>query len=173
MPQAGIPSRLVGLGHSHGHSHGHGLGHAGHGHPLPPATHQVTPDLFIFPTMAIPNEALAKLLQEIEQKATFSQQQIGLVKAQITAKAREQRMLQLTTTEVDSLPKDTRVYEGVGKISRFVLTPTREVKQRLAKEGEEIKSDTANLEKKLHYLETTLKNSRDNFEQLLQAGSRS
>lgn len=82
--------------------------------------------------MAIPNEALAKvslrshtreisvdfsqLLQEIEQKAAFSQQQIGLVKAQMTAKAREQRMLQLTTTEVDSLPKDTRVYEGVGKM---------------------------------------------------------
>ncbi|KAK8192951.1 prefoldin subunit 1 [Phyllosticta capitalensis] len=121
--------------------------------------------------MAIPNEALAKLLQEIEQKAAFSQQQIGLVKAQMTAKAREQRMLQLTTTEVDSLPKDTRVYEGVGKM--FVLTPTNDVKHRLAKESEEAKSDTTNLEKKLHYLETTLKNSKDNFEQLLQAGSRS
>lgn len=58
----------------------------------------------------------AKLLQEIEQKAAFSQQQIGIVKAQMAAKAREQRMLQLTSSEVDSLPKDTNVYEGVGKM---------------------------------------------------------
>lgn len=57
-----------------------------------------------------------KLLQEIEQKAAFSQQQITIVKAQMAAKAREQRMLQLTSSEVDSLPKDTNVYEGVGKM---------------------------------------------------------
>jgi prefoldin subunit 1 len=56
------------------------------------------------------------LLQEIEQKAAFSQQQIGLVKAQIAAKNRESRMLELTKTEVESLPKDTNVYEGVGKM---------------------------------------------------------
>lgn len=40
------------------------------------------------------------------------------------------------------------------------------MKQRLAAEGEELKGDTVNLEKKLHYLETTYKNSRDNLEQL-------
>ncbi|EKG17577.1 Prefoldin beta-like protein [Macrophomina phaseolina MS6] len=118
--------------------------------------------------MSIPNEALQKLLQEIEQKAAFSQQQISLVKAQMTAKAREQRMLQLTTSEVDSLPADTNVYEGVGKM--FVWSPVEDVKTRLASESEELKSDTANLEKKLHYLETTYKNSRDNLEQLFKSG---
>ncbi|KAF2145467.1 uncharacterized protein K452DRAFT_264515 [Aplosporella prunicola CBS 121167] len=114
--------------------------------------------------MSIPPEALQKLLQEIEQKAAFSQQQMGLVKAQMAAKAREQRMLQLTTSEVDALPPDTKVYEGVGKM--FVFSPRDDVKQRLAAEGEELKGDTVNLEKKLHYLETTYKNSRDNLEQL-------
>ena len=57
-----------------------------------------------------------QLLQEIEQKAAFSQQQIGIVKAQMAAKTRESRMLQLTSSEVSSLPKDTHVYEGVGKM---------------------------------------------------------
>ncbi|EOD46551.1 putative prefoldin subunit 1 protein [Neofusicoccum parvum UCRNP2] len=118
--------------------------------------------------MSIPNEALQKLLQEIEQKAAFSQQQIGIVKAQMAAKTREQRMLQLTSSEVDSLPKDTNVYEGVGKM--FVWSPVPDVKTRLATESEELKSDTANLEKKLHYLETTYKNSRDNLEQLFRSG---
>lgn len=58
----------------------------------------------------------AQLLQEIEQKAAFSQQQMGIVKTQIAAKNRESRMLQLTSSEVDSLPKGTNVYEGVGKM---------------------------------------------------------
>ncbi|OJD38635.1 prefoldin subunit 1 [Diplodia corticola] len=120
--------------------------------------------------MSIPPEALQKLLQEIEQKAAFSQQQITIVKAQMTAKAREQRMLQLTTSEVDALPKDTNVYEGVGKM--FVWSPVDDVKKRLVSEGEELKSDTSNLEKKLHYLETTYKNSRDNLEQLFKSGPR-
>jgi prefoldin subunit 1 len=44
---------------------------------------------------------------------------------------------------------------------------------RLAKESDELKSDTSALEKKLHYLETTYRNSRENFEQILKsAGGR-
>jgi len=118
--------------------------------------------------MSIPNEALQKLLQEIEQKAAFSQQQIGIVKAQIAAKNREGRILQLTSSEVASLPEETNVYEGVGKM--FVWSPSADVKQRLAAESEELKSDTSNLEKKLHYLETTYKNSQQSIEQLFRSG---
>lgn len=56
---------------------------------------------------------------------------------------------------------------------RFVWSPVDEVKTRLVTEGEELKTDTVNLEKKLHYLETTYKNSRDNLEQLFnKAGPR-
>jgi prefoldin subunit 1 len=53
---------------------------------------------------------------EIEQKSIQSTQQIALVKAQISAKNRESRMLQLTANEVSSLPPSTVVYEGVGKM---------------------------------------------------------
>lgn len=49
-------------------------------------------------------------------------------------------------------------------------SPVEDVKKRLASESEELKSDTSNLEKKLHYLETTYKNSRDNLEQLFKTG---
>jgi chaperonin cofactor prefoldin len=53
---------------------------------------------------------------EIEQKSQFSSQQIQVVKAQMASKARENRMLQLTASEVSALPKETHVYEGVGKM---------------------------------------------------------
>lgn len=79
-------------------------------------------------------------------------------------------MIQLTTVELDSIPKDANVYEGVGKM--FVASPTADVKTRLSKETEEIKSDVGNLEKKLNYLETTYKNSQQHIEQLFKSGGR-
>ncbi|KAK4635115.1 putative prefoldin subunit 1 [Fulvia fulva] len=118
--------------------------------------------------MAIPNEKLQQLLQEIEQKAAFAQQQLGIVRTQIAAKTRENRMLQLSSTELDTLPKDTPVYDGVGKM--FVLTSTEDVKARQAKEAVEVKAEIANLEKKLHYLDTTYKNSQQHIEALFKNG---
>ena len=66
-------------------------------------------------------------MQDIESKAAFSQQQLAIVKAQMAAKQREIRLLQLTAKELDGLPAKTKVYEGVGKMlvssSRFPYTP--------------------------------------------------
>jgi len=83
--------------------------------------------------MAIPNEKLQQvrtsgalvidrllieqqLLQEISSKAQFAEQQLGIVNTQIASKKRESRRLQLSDTEMDALPKDTSVYDGVGKM---------------------------------------------------------
>jgi len=57
-------------------------------------------------------------------------------------------------------------------IHRFVLSPTADVERRLSSEAAELKSDINKLEKRLHYLETTHKNSRDNIDQILQSGGR-
>lgn len=61
-------------------------------------------------------DSIEQLIQEIESQAIASQQQIGVVKAQILAKQREIRLLDLTTTELGQIPSDTKVYEGVGKM---------------------------------------------------------
>ncbi|KAJ5935411.1 hypothetical protein N7466_004958 [Penicillium verhagenii] len=120
--------------------------------------------------MSVPPEALQKLLQEIETRAMASQQQISVTKAQLTAKQREIRMQQLTTKELSELPDETRVYEGVGKM--FVNVPIDTVNKRLTRESSESKAEISNLEKKLHYHETTFKNSRENFEQIIKSGGR-
>ena len=57
-------------------------------------------------------------------------------------------------------------------IYRFVLSPTADVEKRLTTEAGELKSDIGKLEMRLHYLETTHKNSRDNIEQILHSGGR-
>lgn len=58
----------------------------------------------------------SQLLQEIEAKAAFSQQQLGIVRSQLAAKQRESRLLELSSTELAALPTDTPVYDGVGKM---------------------------------------------------------
>jgi prefoldin subunit 1 len=55
---------------------------------------------------------------------------------------------------------------------RFVASPIADVEKRLSAEAEELKSDISNLEKKLLYLETTQKNSRDHIEQIFRTGGK-
>lgn len=55
---------------------------------------------------------------------------------------------------------------------RFVLSPTSDVEKRLASDTTVLKSDISNLNKKLHYLETTHKNSREHIEQIFKSGGR-
>ncbi|KAL8835297.1 MAG: hypothetical protein Q9170_003383 [Blastenia crenularia] len=120
--------------------------------------------------MSIPNEALQKLVQEIETQAVNAQREINVVKAAIASKQRDIRMLELTSTEVKQLSQDTKVYEGMGKM--FMCTPANNVQTRLALETAELKSDITSLNKKLHYLDTTHKNSREHIDQIFRSGGR-
>lgn len=65
-----------------------------------------------------------QVFQEISQKAAFAEQQLVIVRQQKTARTREGRMIELTSSEVSSLPKETKVYEGVGKMYVNVLNKT-------------------------------------------------
>ncbi|KAK5938555.1 hypothetical protein PMZ80_009527 [Knufia obscura] len=120
--------------------------------------------------MSIPNAALQKLLQEVEVQAIQSQQKIAQTQAEIGGKKREARLNQLTSSELDTLPKDNPVYEGVGKM--FVAVPIDTLNKRLNTESATLKKDITELEKRLHYQETTFKNSRQHIEKILQSGSR-
>lgn len=55
---------------------------------------------------------------------------------------------------------------------RFVAVPNKTVNDRLTAESASLKKDIAELEKKLHYQETTFKNSREHIEKILQTGAR-
>ena len=90
------------------------------------------------------------------------------MRGQIASKTREKRMLQLSDSELSTIPKDTPVYNGVGKM--FVLTTTEEVKQRQAKESTDVDKEMENLNKKLHYLETTYNNAQQHLEQIFKGG---
>ena len=50
------------------------------------------------------------------------------------------------------------------------MKPGQHIEKRLLSEIEELKSEVGNLNKKLHYLETTHKNSKDHITQILGSG---
>jgi prefoldin subunit 1 len=116
----------------------------------------------------------------------LSQQKITQTQAELSAKRRDARLNQLTYNELKSLSKDTKVYEGVGKmyatylsinrstdcVARFVAVPVTTLNRRLESESTTLNKDITDLEKKLHYQETTFKNSRQHIEKILQNGAR-
>ena len=56
---------------------------------------------------------------------------------------------------------------------RFVFSPAATVEKRLSSETTELKSDISNLNKKLHYLETTYKNSQEHMDRIFHSGGKS
>ncbi|KAH8676365.1 Prefoldin [Xylariales sp. PMI_506] len=118
--------------------------------------------------MSISNEALQKLVREIETQAILAQQQISLVRTQQASKQRELRMAQLTRTEISSLPSDTGVYEGVGKM--FVALPMDKLQGKLESQIKDAQKDVDSLGKKLQSLELTQKNSKDHIDRMLRGG---
>lgn len=57
--------------------------------------------------------------------------------------------------------------------SRFVSSHKTAVERKLTSEAGDLKSDISNLNKKLQYLETTYKNSREHIDQLFKSGGKS
>ncbi|CAJ2513364.1 Uu.00g014830.m01.CDS01 [Anthostomella pinea] len=115
--------------------------------------------------MSLSNEALHQLLREVETQAMAAQQQISLVRTQQASKQREMRMAELTRTEMSSLPADTNVYEGVGKM--FVSLPVSAMKGKLGAQIKEVEGEVDGLGKRLHYLEVSQKNNKDTITRLL------
>ncbi|AEO54394.1 hypothetical protein MYCTH_2088965 [Thermothelomyces thermophilus ATCC 42464] len=121
--------------------------------------------------MSISNEALQKLVREIESQAIAAQQQISLVRTQAASKQREMRLAQLTRNEIASLPSDTAVYEGVGKM--FVGVGVPALQDKLGSQIKDLETEVDALGKRLHYLETTAKNSQEHIEKMLKGAGQS
>ncbi|KAI0478666.1 ceramidase-domain-containing protein [Xylariaceae sp. FL0804] len=113
--------------------------------------------------------SLPQLLREVETQALAAQQQISLVRTQQTSKQREMRMAQLTRTELSSLPPDTNVYEGVGKM--FVSLGVSDMQGKLDAQIKTAEGEVDGLGKRLHYLEVSQKNSREQIDRMLRGGA--
>lgn len=94
---------------------------------------------------------------------------MSLVNQQLQQKQRGTRLLDLTLTELNALPADTPIYEGVGKM--FLLSDQTDVKQRLQAEKKGNEGDAAALQKKLTYLTTTFENAKLHIQAAMSQGA--
>jgi prefoldin subunit 1 len=124
-------------------------------------------------TMSVPDDALRRVLQELQTQAITSNRAIGSTRALLTTREREKKLLQLTRNEIGSVDeegKGERVYRGVGKMwvfslvkiaysslgtdadvvrDRFVQEPLKELLGAMNGKEKEINDDIASLGKKL------------------------
>lgn len=69
--------------------------------------------------MSVPDDALRRVLQELQTQAITSTRAISQTRSLITTREREKKLLQLTRNEISSVDeagKGEAVYRGVGKM---------------------------------------------------------
>jgi prefoldin subunit 1 len=103
---------------------------------------------------------------EIEARAQSSQRELQGVKQALVQKQRMAKTIQLTLTEIDNLPKDTTLYQGVGKM--FVLADEADLQKRLKEEQRATEEESKALEKKHEYLLKTYENARQHIQAAMQ-----
>ncbi|KAJ7610914.1 Prefoldin [Roridomyces roridus] len=101
--------------------------------------------------MSLPDDALRKILVQIQNTAVQSQRALNLTGQQANAKERERRILQLTIDEIGAIEGDVNLYKGVGKM--FMMVPRKEMEKELKGQEKELSDDIASLAKKSKYLE--------------------
>ncbi|CAD6572351.1 MAG: hypothetical protein CYPHOPRED_004787 [Cyphobasidiales sp. Tagirdzhanova-0007] len=98
-------------------------------------------------------EALRKMLQELQTQAITSSRSLSSTRTLLMSKEREKKLVQLTRGELGLLDEKNgdRVYRGVGKM--FVLESLKGTLGTLQAREKETSDDIVSLGKKLKYLE--------------------
>lgn len=109
---------------------------------------------------------LKKAFKELQQKMLETTQQLKVADARIDVLKQGMRHTQLTGKELSSMPPDTKMYQGVGRM--FVLTDVNEIKTSLEKKHESYSLKIKQLENNKMYLERNLKDSENNLREMIQ-----
>ncbi|CAH1247806.1 PFDN1 [Branchiostoma lanceolatum] len=120
--------------------------------------------------MAVPaglpvDQELKKAFQELQTKMITTQQQLKVADAQIEAQRRVQQHAKLTDQEISTLPEETRVYEGVGRM--FLLQPIPTVRDNLKTKMESSEEKIKKLQSNKTYLERNCKESQENIREMI------
>nr|ODN80101.1 prefoldin subunit 1 [Cryptococcus depauperatus CBS 7841] len=97
------------------------------------------------------DDALKKILLQIQTQAISAQKQLSAVRTQITSKEKERRILALTVKELGNVKGDSTIYKGVGKM--FMEQPREEVNKDHAGQEKQLAEEVQDLSKKAKYLE--------------------
>ncbi|PVD38053.1 hypothetical protein C0Q70_00663 [Pomacea canaliculata] len=98
-------------------------------------------------------------------KKIQTSQQLKIADQQVEALKRKIAHSQLVDKEIASLPEETRVYEGVGRM--FLLMSIPVVRENLAKKKDQAEDKIKTIETNKEYLEKSLKENEQNLRELV------
>nr|XP_061818780.1 prefoldin subunit 1-like isoform X2 [Nerophis lumbriciformis] len=107
---------------------------------------------------------LKKAFSELQVKMIDTQQKVKLADLQIEQLTRVQKHANLTHTEISTLPNNTPLYEGVGRM--FILQSKDDIAHQLKDKQKTADEKIKELEKKV-YLERSVKEAEDNIREML------
>ncbi|XP_068187163.1 prefoldin subunit 1 [Antennarius striatus] len=108
---------------------------------------------------------LKKAFSVLQMKMIDTQQKVKLADLQIEQLNRVQKHAKLTHTEIASLPDNTRLYEGVGRM--FILQSKEDINNQLMDKQKTADEKIKELEQKKVYLERSVKEAEDNIREML------
>ncbi|KAG0206746.1 hypothetical protein BGX33_007237 [Mortierella sp. NVP41] len=115
--------------------------------------------------MSINEQALGKIVHDLQTKLQEATRMVALVQAQIQTREREKRLSELTNKELSALQADTITYKSVGKM--FVQEPLPELTSELSERVTEMDKEMAALDKKRIYWERNKTEAQGNLGELI------
>ncbi|XP_006007932.1 prefoldin subunit 1 [Latimeria chalumnae] len=110
---------------------------------------------------------LKKAFTELQAKMIDTQQKVKLADLQIEQLNRTKKHAHLTDAEIAGLSKETRMYEGVGRM--FILHSKETIHKQLLEKQKAADEKIKELEQRKAYLERSVKDAEDNIREMLLA----
>ncbi|KAG0077233.1 hypothetical protein BGZ93_011469 [Podila epicladia] len=115
--------------------------------------------------MSINEQALGKIVHDLQSKLQEATRMVASVQAQIQTRDREKKLSVLTNKELSSLVPETVTYKSVGKM--FVQEPLPKLTGELTDRVTEMDKDMAALDKKRIYWERNKTEAQGNLQELI------
>ncbi|CAO3570716.1 unnamed protein product [Mortierella alpina] len=115
--------------------------------------------------MSFSEQALGKIVHDLQAKLQEATRMVASVQAQIQTREREKRLSELTNKELSSLEPETVTYKSVGKM--FIQEPLPELTSELTERVTEMDKDMAALDKKRIYWERNKTEAQGNLQELI------
>jgi len=112
------------------------------------------------------DSSISREIIDLQNQFVATTREFNTVKAHISKSQRQQKMDELTKTELDKFPQDTdsKMYRSIGKM--FMLSKRTDILTHLDNSIKEEDKKASDLTQKLDYLERRLKSQRQNIEEL-------
>ena len=104
-------------------------------------------------------------LMELQGKMVDLQSKMNIAQVRQRGRAKDMQRLGLTAKEIDSMPKEVRMYESVGRM--FVLQDKESILDGLESELQHIKTDLKQLASQNEFLEKQWKDSEGSVRDIL------